>query len=111
MRESIIRLVGQTPDIRAVDEACDGMSVLEKARAQHFDLVLLDITMPGKNGLDVLRELKQELPELPVLMLTIHPPEDYKSTAMSLGAVGYVPKYRAADDLIDEVRRAVGRTS
>ncbi len=109
VRESIIRLVGQTHDIRAVDEAGDGLCIMDKARTQHFDLIILDITMPGKNGLDVLRELHSEMPEIPVVILSIHPPEDYEDCALSLGAAAYIPKYRAADTLIDEVRRVVAR--
>lgn len=109
VRNSIVRLISQSPDMEVVGEAADGGEALEKARSGQYDLVILDITMPVKNGLEVLREIKRERPQLPVIMLSIHPAEEYKAQAIAMGAAGYVTKERAADDLIAEVRRAVSR--
>jgi two-component system invasion response regulator UvrY len=106
VRKSIVRLISQCEDIEVVAEAVDGADALQKTRTQRFDVVILDITMPVKNGLEVLSEIKRENPLLPVVMLSIHPTDEYKSQAIALGASGYVTKDRAADDLIDEVRRA-----
>ena len=86
VRESIGRLISQCPDMMVAGEALDGIDALEKVRSAEFDVVLLDITMPGKTGIEVLREIKSELPHLPVVMLSIHSPEEYRALALSLGA-------------------------
>jgi two-component system invasion response regulator UvrY len=108
VRQSITRLLSQSSDVLVAGEASNGVEVIEKLRDEPFDLVLLDITMPGKNGLDVLRDVKREWPQLPVIILSVHPPEEYKARAMVLGAAGYVTKDRAGDELLAEVRRATG---
>ncbi|GMW00277.1 MAG: hypothetical protein AMXMBFR84_14150 [Candidatus Hydrogenedentota bacterium] len=109
VRSSIVRLFSRYQDLNVTGEAFDGSQVLDMAKQGDFDLVLLDISMPGKNGLDVLRELKHELPQLPVIMLSIHSREEYRSQAMALGASAYVAKDRAAEDLIGVVRRITKR--
>ncbi|MDZ4858733.1 MAG: response regulator transcription factor [Candidatus Hydrogenedentes bacterium] len=109
VRKSIVRLMSQFDDMEVTAEAVDGGEALQKIRTEEFDLVILDITMPVKNGLEVLREIKRDNPNLPVVMLSIHPADEYKTQAIALGAAGYVTKDRAADDLIDELRRAVNR--
>jgi two-component system invasion response regulator UvrY len=110
VRKSIRRLLSEFEDLFVAGEASDGGEVMDKVRTEPFDLVILDITMPQKNGLDVLRELKQEWPSLPVLILSIYPADDYRDRAIALGAAGYVTKDRAPDELVDEVRRATHRT-
>jgi len=109
VRKSIVRLISQYDDLKVAGEAVDGADALHKVRTEQFDLVVLDITMPVKNGLEVLREIKRDHPLLPVVMLSIHPTDEYKLQAIALGASGYVTKDRAADDLVDEVRRAMNR--
>ncbi|NUM55451.1 MAG: response regulator transcription factor [Candidatus Hydrogenedentes bacterium] len=109
VRESIARLIAQCDDMEVSGELFDGSGVLEKVQSETFDVVLLDISMPRKNGFEVLRELRSELPGLPVIVLSIHSPSEYGAHALALGASGYVCKSRAADELIAEVRRVAGR--
>lgn len=109
IRDSIRRLFSESPDIVISGEATTGLEALEMVRTSPYDLVLLDITMPGRHGLEILGELKREHPALPVLILSVYPPDQFKARAMSLGAAGYVTKDRAPDDLAGEIRRAVKR--
>ncbi len=109
VRKSIVRLISQCDDIIVAAEASDGGEALEKVRTESLDVVLLDITMPVKNGLEVLREIKQQHPELPVIMLSIHPADEYKAQAMTYGAFAYVSKERAGDELVEQLRLAVQR--
>jgi DNA-binding NarL/FixJ family response regulator len=74
VRQSIRRLLAECDDMYVVGEASRGDEALEKVLNEPYDLVILDITMPVKHGLDVLKEIKQERPDLPVLILSIHPP-------------------------------------
>jgi two-component system, NarL family, invasion response regulator UvrY len=73
-------------------------------RERASDLVLLDVTLPGRSGLDVLRQLKQERPRVPVLVLSVHPAEQYAVRALRAGASGYLTKDLAAEELVSAVR-------
>lgn len=90
-----------------VGEATDAKTVLEAARQQPWDIILLDINMPGRSGLEVLEDLMRLYPKLPVLMLSGFPEEDYALRAFKLGASGYLTKQSAADELIVAVRKAL----
>ena len=90
-----------------VGEATDAKTVLEAARQQPWDIILLDINMPGRSGLEVLEDLKRLYPKLPVLMLSGFPEEDYALRSFKLGASGYLTKQSAADELIVAVRKAL----
>jgi two-component system, NarL family, invasion response regulator UvrY len=78
--------------------------LLEMLRERSSDLVLLDVTLPGRSGLDVLRQLKQERPRVPVLVLSVHPAEQYAVRALRAGASGYLTKDLAAEELVTAVR-------
>ena len=71
------------------------------------DVVILDITMPGRGGLDTLKEIRSERPKLPVLILSIHPEDQYAVRALKAGAAGYMTKESAPDDLIKAIRKVV----
>jgi len=86
-------------------EASDGLEALHKVRQDHYDLVLLDIAMPGIGGLDVLKHLKAERPDLPVLMLSMYPEEQYAVRTLKAGASGYLTKESASDELIAAIRK------
>jgi two-component system, NarL family, invasion response regulator UvrY len=88
-------------------EAGDAPQVLAQIRSEAWDLVLLDISMPGRSGLDLLRELKQLQPELPVLVLSMHPEDQYGIRALRGGASGYVQKESAPEDLIKAIRKVL----
>jgi len=106
VREGLKQIIADIPDIVVADEASSGQEVLEKASKHDYDLVLLDITMPDRGGLDILKELKSQRPELPILVLSIHPEEQYAVRALKGGASGYLTKESAPDELIMAIRKA-----
>src|SRR4030066_2551444 len=90
-----------------VDEAKTGQDALGKVLKSEYDLVLLDIKMPGKSGLDVLKEIKQHRPKLPVMILSMHPEEQVAIRALAAGASGYLTKESAGDELVLAIRKAL----
>ena len=90
-----------------VGEAANARDAVEAVRKQSWDAALLDINMPGRSGLDVLEELKQLRPAMPVVMLTAFPEQDYAVRAFKLGASGYVTKSSASDELLTALRKAL----
>ena len=89
----------------AVGEAATPQEALDRARREPWDLLILDVRLPGRGGLDVLRELKVELPRLPVLVLSMHSEEQYAVRAFRAGAAGYLTKEAAAERLLDAVNK------
>lgn len=94
------------PDL-VIGEALDAGQTLTAVEKQVWDLVLLDINMPGRNGLDVLQDLKRLFPKLPVVILSAFPEKDYAVRAFKLGASGYVSKQSASNELLAAVRKAL----
>jgi DNA-binding NarL/FixJ family response regulator len=92
MREGLKQILSDTEDIIPLNEAKDGLDVLRKVEGDSFDVILLDISMPGMNGLDVLKQLKITKPELNVLILSMHPEEQYAVRLLKAGAAGYLNK-------------------
>ena len=110
VREGLKQILSDTEDILVVDEADSGQAVLSSAARSNFDVVLLDISMPGRDGLEVLRELKQQKPKLQVLILSMYPEEHYAVRVLRAGASGYLTKSSAPDELISAIRKvASGR--
>ena len=105
VRKGMKQILAETKDIVVADEAGDGREVLEKVRKNDFDMVLLDISMPGRDGLEVLKELKSLRPKLPVLMLSMYPEEQYAVRSLRSGASGYLTKDSAPDELISAIRK------
>ncbi len=105
VRRGLSQIIGETSDMVVADEATSGHEVLGKIKASRCDVVLLDITMPGMNGLDVIKQLGKESPRLPVLVLSIHPEEQYAVRALKAGAAGYLTKDRAPDELLGAIRK------
>lgn len=105
VRKGMKQILAETRDIVVADEAGDGREVLEKVRKNDFDMVLLDISMPGRDGLEVLKELKGLRPKLPVLMLSMYPEEQYAVRSLRSGASGYLTKDSAPDELISAIRK------
>jgi DNA-binding NarL/FixJ family response regulator len=106
VREGLKQIVAETSDIRVEGEACDGHQVIDLIRREHWDLVLLDLSMPGRGGMDALRQLRRERPELPVLILSIHPEDQYALRALKDGASGYLTKESAPEELVKAIRKA-----
>jgi two-component system, NarL family, invasion response regulator UvrY len=100
VRKGLISILTEIPDTVQVEEAGSGEEALSQFSGGEYDLVLLDIALPGKNGLEVLKEMKATRPELPVLMLSMHPEEQYAVQSMRAGASGYLTKGSVADELM-----------
>ncbi|MFY9397885.1 MAG: response regulator transcription factor [Desulfomonilia bacterium] len=110
VREGLKQILSGTEDIMVKGEAETGQAVLACAARDHYDVVVLDLSMPGRDGFEVLRELKQRNPRLPVLILSMHPEEHYAVRVIRGGASGYLTKSSAPDELISAIRRvASGR--
>ncbi len=105
VREGLKQIVAEVPDMEVVDTASNGEEALKKALKNDFDVIILDISMPVKSGLDVLKELKEKKPGLNILMLSIHPEEHYALRVLKAGASGYLTKESAPDELITAIRR------
>jgi len=105
VREGLKQIISETLDMTIADEAVDGHEVLNKALKNDYDVVVLDITMPGINGLDVLKQIKAQKPKLPILVLSVHPEEQYAVRVLRAGASGYLTKESAPDELIAAIRK------
>jgi two-component system invasion response regulator UvrY len=110
VREGLKQILNETNDVSVSGEAKNGMELLEELRRQKFDVVVLDISMPGINGLDALKQIKIINPNLPVLVLSMHPEEQYAIRVLKAGASGYLTKESASEELLNAIRRiASGR--
>ena len=105
VRQGIMRIIEETPDMRVTDEAENGVETLKKIKENDFDLILLDISMPGRDGFEVVREIKKLRPHLPILILTMHPEKYYGLRMFQAGASGYLTKQNAPYDLIEAIRK------
>ena len=105
VREGLKQIVRETSDMEVAGEAADGRQVVQMVANDDWDVVLLDIGMPGKSGMDILKELKAERPGLPVLMLSMYPEEQYAVRALKAGASGYLTKESVPDELINAIRK------
>ncbi len=105
VRKGIAQIIAETSDIVVAGEARNGQEVMEKANKNGYDLVLLDISMPGRDGLEILKELKRQWPNLAVLILSMYPEEQYAVRALRSGASGYLTKESAPDELVAAIRK------
>jgi DNA-binding NarL/FixJ family response regulator len=105
LREGLRQLLGAEADIEVVAEAADGHEVLARVRSLDFDLLLLDMSMPGKSGIDLIKQVKSEEPKLRVLVLSMHEEIQYAVRAIKAGASGYVTKDSAGTQLVTAIRR------
>lgn len=108
VRHGVRRILESNPTLEVVGEAADGEQVLAKVRAGGFDVLVLDLTMPGRSGIELLKAVKDIRPMLPVLVLTMHQEEQYAIRAIRAGAAGYLTKDSAPDLLVQAVQRVVG---
>lgn len=109
-REGVRRLLDSDPGIEVVAEAARGPEALDLAAEADPHVVLLDVSMPGRGGLETLRDLKERRPKVRVLMLTVHPEDHFAIRCIKAGADGYMTKDAAPDELILAIRRvAMGR--
>ena len=107
VREGLKRIVSESGGMVVSGEAADGQEAMRLIRSEPCDVVLLDISMPNKSGLDVLKELHAESPRLPVLVLSMHPEDQYAVRVLRAGAAGYVTKESAPAKLVQAIRKVV----
>jgi DNA-binding NarL/FixJ family response regulator len=106
VREGLKRVLAGMPEPVEVGEAGSAHEALSLARRTRWDVALLDIAMPGGNGLDLLKQLKREQPALPVLILSMYPEEQYALRVLKAGALGYLTKESATEQLVAAVQAA-----
>ena len=104
VREGVAYMLSEEPDIEFVGEAGSGEELLELLDAQPVDVVLLDVRMPGMSGLDVLERVSSDMPQVRVLMLSMHDQPSYVRRAVELGAAGYLLKNTGRDELLRAIR-------
>jgi len=105
VRDGLRQILAQHENIRLIKEAANGSEVLNMFDQEAYNLLLLDISLPDQSGLDVLQTVKKKWPETYVLMLSMHPQEQYAIRALSYGASGYLTKDAAAEELLLAVRK------
>lgn len=106
VRRGLRQILLETGEIDVAAEASNGREVLDLLSKPICDLVMLDISMPGENGLDVLKRIRQSYPRLPVLVVSMHPEEQYAVRILRAGASGYITKDASPDALVEAVRKA-----
>lgn len=105
VREGVKHILSEMSGIVVSDEASNGKEALEKIGKKDFDLILLDIAMPGRDGLEILKDIKVQKPKLPVLILSMFPEDQYALRALKSGASGYLTKDSIPDELVKAVRK------
>jgi len=105
IRDGVKQILADTDDLVVAGEAASGAEVLKMVAEQDWDLVILDISMPGKSGLEVLKLIRQNKPRLPILIFTMHPEQQYALRALHAGASGYLTKECDGEVLIAAIRR------
>ncbi|MFQ6116263.1 MAG: response regulator [bacterium] len=104
-REGLKRIFAEYDDLVVAGEASNGMEVLSQVCENDYDVVLLDISMPGRSGIDIIKQLKALEPEIRVLVLSMYSEEQYAFRALKAGASGYLTKNGASRDLINAIRK------
>jgi DNA-binding NarL/FixJ family response regulator len=108
LREGLRQLLGTANDIAVVGEAANGHEVIALVRSEDFDVLLLDMSMPGKSGIELIKQVRAEKPKLRMLVLSMHEEEQYAVRALKAGASGYVTKDSAATQLVTAIRKVAG---
>jgi two-component system invasion response regulator UvrY len=106
VRKGLFRILNETSGEFKIEEASNGWEAIEKVKKTDYSVVLLDISLPGINGLDVLKQLKVEKPDLPILVLSMYPVEQYAVRILKAGASGYLTKESAPEELMKALRLA-----
>jgi len=107
-RRGLKHALEETNDIQVIGESSNGEDLLSLIKDCIPEIILLDISMPGKSGLDLLKQLKSEHPKLPILILSVYPEEQYAVRFLKAGASGYLTKESAAEKLAEAIRKIVG---
>jgi len=107
VRQGLIQILAEESDMAVFGEAANASETLKNVHEQNWDIVILDITLPDRSGLDVLKELKNIRPGLPVLILSMHPEEQIAVRALKAGAAGYVTKESVPEELVKAIRKVL----
>lgn len=105
VREGLKQILADSPGMAVAGEASSGQEAIQKIRAGGFDMVVMDISLPDRNGLEVLEQIKVSSPKLPVLILSMHAEEQYATRAFKAGASGYLTKESASEQLIFAIQK------
>jgi len=105
VREGLKQVIEKSPDMKVAGEALNGQEVLDLIRREEWDVLILDFSMPGKSGLDVIKEVRRERPELPVLVLSMHPEAELAPRLLKSGVSGYLMKESATAELVNAIRK------
>jgi DNA-binding NarL/FixJ family response regulator len=108
VRAGLKEILADTGDIRVTDEAGNGHEVIARIRASEHEVLVMDMSMPGRSGIELIRQVRKEKPKLRVLVLSMHSEEQYAVRALKAGASGYLTKDSAADELVAAIRRIAG---
>lgn len=108
VREGLKRIVSSADDMGVVGEACDGNEVMQRVRDLSFDVLMLDLSMPGRNGMETIKLVRAERPALRILVLSMHQELQYAVRAIRSGASGYLTKESAPDLLVQAIRKIAG---
>ncbi|MFC2093157.1 response regulator [Bacteroidota bacterium] len=108
VRSGIKQILSDESDMQVAGEACNSQEVIEKVSNEQYDVLVLDITMPGKSGLEVLADVKKIQSDIPVLILSMHPEEQFAVRALRSGASGYLTKESAPEELVVAIRKING---
>lgn len=109
VREGLKQLLATEDDIAVVGEAVNGHEVLARIRDTELDVLVLDLSMPGKTGMDLIKQIKSEKPKLRIVVLTMHAEHQYAVRAIKAGASGYLTKDSASSQLVDAIRKVAAK--
>lgn len=107
VRRGLQQMIAEEFELATVSETANGQGVLDRVRSQDIDLLVLDLNLPDKPGLEVLKEVKLLCPTLPVIILSLHPEEQYAIRALKAGAAGYLTKETAPEELLAALRKVL----
>ena len=108
VREGLKQLLAGAPEFSVIAEARDGSEVLKRVRENDFEVLLLDMSMPGKSGIDLIKQVHAEKPKLRILVLSMHEEQQYAVRALKAGAAGYITKDSASARLVEAIRKVAG---
>lgn len=107
IRHGLKQIIADENDMSVVGEAENGNKIFELLKKENFDVLILDISLPDMNGLEVLGKLKRQYPDIPVLILSAHPEDQYAIRAIQAGAMGYLNKITATEELVNAIRKVM----
>ena len=108
VREGLKQILSAAGDLAVIGEAQNGREVLERVRGLDFEVLLLDMSMPGKSGIELIKQVRAEKPKLRILVLSMHEEEQYAVRAIKAGAAGYLTKDSASAQLVSAIRKVAG---